>query len=45
MAVILVIIALVILMVAPHEWGHYISARIFGVRAREFSLGMGTKLI
>lgn len=28
-----------------HEFGHYITARIFGVTIKEFSIGMGPKLI
>ena len=28
-----------------HEFGHYIFARIFGVAIKEFSIGMGPKLL
>ena len=28
-----------------HEFGHYITARIFGVTIKEFSIGMGPKLL
>lgn len=28
-----------------HEFGHYITARIFGVSIKEFSIGMGPKLL
>ena len=28
-----------------HEFGHYITARIFGVTIKEFSLGFGPELI
>ncbi|MBQ5800291.1 MAG: site-2 protease family protein, partial [Clostridia bacterium] len=28
-----------------HEFGHYITARIFGVTIKEFSIGMGPKMI
>ena len=28
-----------------HEFGHYIFARIFGVAIKEFSIGMGPKLV
>ena len=28
-----------------HEFGHYIFARIFGVTVKEFSIGMGPKLL
>ena len=27
-----------------HEFGHFISARIFGVTVHEFAIGMGPKL-
>ncbi len=27
-----------------HEWGHFVAARIFGVRVETFSLGFGPKL-
>ena len=29
------------LLVAVHEWGHYIAARMSGVRVLEFSIGFG----
>ncbi len=32
------------LLILIHEFGHFITARIFGVRVREFSIGMGPKL-
>jgi regulator of sigma E protease len=31
-------------LVVVHEWGHYISARIFGVKVNEFSIFMGPKI-
>ena len=31
-------------LVVVHEWGHYISARIFGVKINEFSIFMGPKI-
>jgi len=30
--------------VIAHEWGHFITARIFGVQVFEFSFGMGPRL-
>ena len=33
------------ILVAIHEWGHFIAAKCCGVRAYEFSLGMGPRLI
>ncbi|HUZ89308.1 MAG TPA: M50 family metallopeptidase [Candidatus Acidoferrales bacterium] len=32
------------LLVAPHEGGHFALAKLFGVRVHEYSLGLGTKL-
>lgn len=32
------------LLVVVHEWGHYIVARIFKVRVKEFSIFMGPKI-
>lgn len=32
------------LLIAVHEWGHFIAARCVGVRVFEFALGMGPKL-
>ena len=32
-------------MIFIHELGHFISARIFGVKVNEFALGMGPTLI
>ncbi len=32
-------------MIFIHEFGHFISARIFGVTVHEFAIGMGPKLI
>ena len=31
-------------LIAVHEWGHYIAARICGVTVHEFAIGMGPKL-
>lgn len=32
------------ILIAVHEWGHFIAARLCGVRVLEFSLGMGPLL-
>ena len=32
-------------MIFAHEFGHFITARIFKVGVKEFSIGMGPKLI
>ncbi len=47
LTVIYTILAFVIgftLMVLVHEWGHYITGRMFGVKIDEFAIGMGPKL-
>src|SRR5215813_7699064 len=31
-------------MVLVHEWGHFIVARLFGVRVETFSIGFGPRL-
>jgi regulator of sigma E protease len=31
-------------MVLVHEWGHFVIARLFGVRVEVFSIGFGTRL-
>ena len=42
----IVSIALMFLvLIAPHEAGHFAFAKLFGVRVIEFSVGMGSKLI
>ena len=33
------------ILILIHEFGHYIFARIFGVTIKEFSIGMGPKLL
>ena len=38
------ILALFLLLVVPHEAGHFALAKAFGVRVHEFSVGMGTRL-
>jgi regulator of sigma E protease len=39
-----VIVPLFLLLVVPHEGGHFAMARLFGVRVREFSVGMGSRI-
>ena len=36
----IIMIILISLLVLVHEWGHYISARIFGVKVSKFGIGM-----
>src|SRR5205814_10044640 len=39
-------VALVLgLMIMIHEWGHFIVARLFGVRVDVFSIGFGPRLL
>src|SRR4051812_38648461 len=33
-----------LLLIAPHEAGHFLAAKLFKVRVIEFSIGAGTKL-
>lgn len=33
-----------LILIAPHEAGHFLVAKLFGVRVLEFSVGAGTKL-
>lgn len=41
---ILVAIFLFGILIAIHEWGHFIAAKLLGVRVNEFSIGMGPLL-
>ena len=45
--IITVIIALILfaLIIGIHEFGHFITAKKFGVKVNEFALGMGPKII
>ena len=38
-----IIIAILLfgLLIAAHEWGHFIAARLCGVTVHEFAIGMG----
>lgn len=38
------IVALFLLLVVPHEGGHFAMAKLFGVHVREFSVGMGSRV-
>ncbi|MGI9298384.1 MAG: RIP metalloprotease RseP [Gammaproteobacteria bacterium] len=38
-------LAVIVLVVAVHEWGHYAAARFFGVRVLRFSVGFGSPLL
>lgn len=41
---IFIMLLILTVLVVVHEWGHYISARIFGVKVNEFSIFMGPKI-
>lgn len=45
--VLTVIIAVILfaLIIGIHEFGHFITAKLFGVKVNEFALGMGPKLL
>jgi regulator of sigma E protease len=38
------IVIMFMILVAPHEGGHFALAKLFGVRVIEFSVGMGTRI-
>lgn len=38
-------LAVIVLVVAVHEWGHYAAARFYGVRVLRFSVGFGKPLL
>ena len=33
------------LLIAVHEWGHFITAKLLGVKVNEFAIGMGPALV
>src|SRR5579862_7498544 len=39
-----VFLAMISVLVAAHEYGHYVFARLFGMGVEEFAIGMGKKL-
>lgn len=39
------VIAMFLVLVGPHEGGHFALAKLFRVRVHEFSIGMGTRLL
>ena len=38
------IIAMFLILVIPHELGHFTAAKVFGVRVHEFAIGLGNKV-
>lgn len=45
MLTVLLMILLFVFLIFPHELGHFIAAKAFGVQVNEFAFGMGPKLI
>src|ERR1700681_4453386 len=43
--VVLGIAAMFLILIAPHEGGHFLLAKLFKVRVIEFSIGAGTKVV
>lgn len=41
---IIILVLMFAIIVLVHEWGHFIAARLFGVRVNEFAIGMGPKV-
>ena len=39
------IVAMFLLLIGPHEFGHFIFAKLFKVRVFEFALGMGSQVV
>lgn len=46
-AILMFLAALFVLtpLIALHEWGHYIVARLCGVKVLTYSIGFGSKLV
>ncbi len=46
MNILLVLIGILLfeILIISHEWGHFITAKTFGVKVNEFALGMGPKI-
>ncbi len=42
---ILLAILMFVIIIVLHEFGHFISAKLMGVRVNEFSVGFGPKII
>lgn len=45
MLTVLAFVVTIIIIVAFHEWGHFLAMRAFGVRVLTFSVGFGPKLL
>lgn len=46
MNILLILIGILLfeILIISHEWGHFITAKTFGVKVNEFALGMGPKI-
>ena len=46
MNILLVLIGILLfeILIISHEWGHFVTAKTFGVKVNEFALGMGPKI-
>lgn len=46
MNIILILIGILLfeILIISHEWGHFVTAKTFGVKVNEFALGMGPKI-
>lgn len=42
---VLVFLIILLVLVLAHEWGHYITARLFGVRVNEFGFGFPPRIL
>ncbi|MDX1803793.1 MAG: site-2 protease family protein, partial [Alcanivorax sp.] len=45
MLTVLAFVVTIVIIVAFHEWGHFLAMRAFGVRVLTFSVGFGPKLL
>lgn len=46
MNILLILIGILLfeILIISHEWGHFVTAKTFGVKVNEFALGMGPKI-
>ena len=45
MLTLLAFVVTIVIIVAFHEWGHFLAMRAFGVRVLTFSVGFGPKIL
>lgn len=41
---VLVLLLIITIIITVHEWGHFVTAKKFGVYCKEFAIGMGKKI-